>query len=146
MAKVSGTEIRTDFLEDLERDAVKRIVMAGAEALVEETRKEINQYRHVVTGSMRDDVKATAYQEWMGGGSAEVYPQGADSRGNDNAKKAFIIDQGIGRSPFTARSRGKQRNKTGDHFLTKKTKKDAEDAATRAMEAEYDKIIAENNQ
>lgn len=145
MAKVSGTEIRTDFLEGMERDAIKRIVMAGAEALVEETRREIGQYRHVATGSMQEGVKATAFQEWMGGGSAEVYPQGADSRGNDNAKKAFIIDQGIGRKPFTARSRGKVRNKTGDHFLTQKTKKEAEDAATRAMEAEFDKIIEENN-
>ncbi len=146
MARVSGTEISTDFLGSLERDAVKRIVMAGAEALVEETRREIDQYHHVVTGSMRDNVQATGYREWMGGGAAEVYPQGADSRGNDDAQKAFIIDRGIGRKPTTKRSHGKQRNKTGGHFLTQKTRKEAEEVTVRAMEAEYDRIIAEINE
>lgn len=144
--KTSGLEIMADQLEGLERGAVKRIVMAGAEALTEETRKNIDEYHHVgATGSMRENVRAGQYREWMGGGAVDVYPQGDDSRGVSNAKKAFIIDRGIGRRPTTIRSKGTERNKTGDHFLTKKTAKKAEEVTTQAMEAEFDRIIAENN-
>ena len=146
MAKVSGTEIRTDDLEGLERGTVKRIVMAGADACVEETRRNIEEYHHIgKTGSMRENVRAGQYREWMGGGAVDVYPQGDDSRGVSNAVKAFVIDRGIGRRPNTARSHGKARNKTGDHFLTRKTAKKTEEIVVRAMEAEYDRIIEENN-
>lgn len=146
MAKVEGTEIRTDDLEGLTRGAVKRIVMAGADACVEETRRNIEEYHHVgKTGSMRDNVQAGQYREWMGGGAVDVYPQGTDSRGVDNAMKAFVIDRGIGRRPNTARSHGKAQNRTGDHFLTRKTAKKTEEIVVHAMEAEYDRIIDENN-
>ena len=147
MAKVhySGLEIAADQLEGLERGAVQRIVMAGAEALTEETKRHIDEYHHVGQGSMREGVKAGQYREWMGGGAVDVYPQGDDGHGVSNAKKAFIIDRGLGHRPMTARSKGKARNKTGDHFLTKKTAKAAEEVTVQAMEAEFDRIIAENN-
>lgn len=148
MARVqsSGLEIMADQLEGLERGTVKRIVMAGADALAAETQRNIDEYHHVgKTGSMRENVRAGQYREWVGGGAVDVYPQGDDSRGVSNAKKAFIIDRGIGRRPMTIRSRGKERNRTGDHFLTKKTARHAEEVTTRAMEAEFDRIIEENN-
>lgn len=145
-ATTSGLEIAADQLEGLERGAVQRIVMAGAEALAEETRRNIDEYHHVgATGSMRENVRPGQYREWMGGGAVDVYPQGDDSRGVSNAQKAFIIDRGLGRRPMTIRSKGKERNKTGDGFLTKKTAKKAEEITVKAMEAEFDRIIAENN-
>ena len=137
-------DVQLTQLEGLRRDAVKRIVMAGAEACAEAEKSAIDTYRHVVTGSMRENVRPGNYREEMGGGSVYVYPQDNDSRGVSNAKKAFVIDNGLGRKPMTARSRRKVANKTGDHFLTKKTKKQAEEVTVRAMEAEYDRIIAEN--
>ena len=146
MARVQGTEFRTDDLAGLERGTVKRIVMAGADACVEETKRNIEEYHHVgATGSMRESVRSGRYREWMGGGAADVYPQGEDSKGVGNALKAFVIDRGIGQRPNTKRSRGKARNRTGDHFLTKKTAGKAEAAVVRAMEAEFDRIIEENN-
>ena len=147
MARVqnSGLEIMADQLEGLERATVQRIVMAGADALTEETKRHIDAYHHVDTGAMREGVKAGQYREWMGGGAVDVYPQGDGSRGVSNAKKAFVIDRGLGHRPMTKRSRGKERNKTGDNFLTKKTVKAAEEVTVQAMEAEFDRIIAENN-
>ena len=139
-------DVQLTQLEGLRRDAVKRIVMAGAGACVEAEKSAIEEYHHVgKTGSMRDSVRPGNYREEMGGGSVYVYPQDEDSRGVSNAKKAFVIDNGIGRRPATVRSRGRAGNKTGDHFLTRKTKKKAEEATVRAMEAEYDRIIAETN-
>ena len=139
-------EIRTDDLEGLARGTVKRIVMAGADVCVEETQRNIAEYHHVgKTGSMQRSVRPGQYREWMGSGAVDVYPQGNDSKGVDNAMKAFVIDRGIGRRPNTARSRGRTPNKTGDRFLTKKTARKAEESVVRSMEAEYDRIIEENN-
>lgn len=141
----SGTEIIADQLEGLTRDSIKRIVMAGAEELTRVTQRNIDQYHHVDTGSMRENVRPGNYQEYMGGGKVEVYPQGTDGRGVSNATKANVIDCGIGHRPMTKRSGYTQRNKTGDRFLTKKTVQDAEKTTVAAMEEEYDRIIAEIN-
>lgn len=143
MARVhyDGLEVIVDQLEGIGREAAKSMVMAAAEALVEETKKEISDYHHVDTGNMRESVRAGNYQEFMGGGRVEVYPQGNDSRGVDNAKKAFIVDAGIGSKPRTKRSGFKQKNKTGDHFLTKKTAKKAESVVEKAMLSEWDRIL-----
>ena len=146
MARMEGTEIRTDDLQGLERGAVRRIVMAGADACVEETQRNIDEYHHVgATGSMRSNVRPGRYWEGMGSGVVDVYPQGQDSKGVDNALKAFVIDRGIGQRPNTKRSRGRTPNKTGDRFLTGKTARKAEETVVRAMEAEFDRIIEESN-
>lgn len=137
-------DVQITQLEGMERDAVKRIVMAGAAACAEAEKNAIDTYRHVGTGSMRESVRPGEYREDVGSGSVYVYPQDNDGRGVSNAKKAFVIDNGLGRKPMTARSRGKMANKTGDHFITRKTKKQAEEVTVRAMEAEYDRIVAEN--
>lgn len=149
MAKIIMNEdldVQASQMENLSRDSVKRIVMAGAGALREETRRNIEEYHHVgKTGSMRENVRPGDYREGLGWGSVYVYPQGEDSRGVSNAMKAFVIDRGIGKRPNTVRSRGKQRNKTGDNFLTKKTAISAEEKTVKAMEDEYDRIIDEIN-
>ena len=145
MARMEGNEIREDGLEGLTRGTVKRIVMAGAGACTDETQRNIDEYHHVGTGSMRANVRPGNYHEGMGSGSVNVYPQDEDSKGVGNALKAFVIDRGIGQRPNTKRSRGRTPNKTGDRFLTKKTARKAEEAVARAMEAEFDRIIEENN-
>lgn len=149
MARATMTanlDVQFTQLEGMGRDAVKRIVMAGAEVLTEVTRQNIDEYHHVgKTGSMRMNVKPGEYREGLGNGSVYVYPQENDNRGVSNAMKAFVIDRGIGHRPTTKRSHGKARNKTGDHFLTKKTVQAAEEKTVQAMEAEYDRIIAEAN-
>ena len=133
-------------LDGLRRGAVKRIVMAGADACAEAEKQAIEEYHHVgSTGSMRENVRPGAYHESMGSGSVNVYPQGEDSKGVGNALKAFVIDRGIGQRPNTKRSRGRTPNRTGDRFLTRKTAKRAEDVTVRAMEEAFDQIIQENN-
>ena len=75
-------------LEGLRRGAVKRIVMAGADACAEAEKQAIEEYHHVgKTGSMRENVRPGAYHESMGSGSVNVYPQGEDSKGVGNALK-----------------------------------------------------------
>ena len=122
-------------LQFMGREAVRRIVMAGAEACVQATRDNIEQYRHVVTQSMQDSVAPGKYHEDLGSGWVEVYPQGDDGRGISNAKKAFVINYGRGK---------RKTEKTGDKFITG-NKKTMGEIVARAMQAESDRLVQELN-
>lgn len=130
-----GIERIDGVLMRLSREAIREVVMAGADACVEETKKNVQQYRHVVTGSMLEGVAPGRYHEDYGSGWVEVYPQGTDSRGISNAEKAFVINYGYGKRK-TAR--------TGDKFITGQTKT-MEDIVARAMQAKSDEIISKLN-
>ena len=130
-----GIERIDGVLTRLSREAIREVVMAGAAACVEETKKNVQQYRHVVTGSMLEGVAPGKYHEDYGSGWVEVYPQGTDSRGISNAEKAFVINYGYGKRK-TAR--------TGDKFITGQTKT-MEDIVARAMQAKSDEIISKLN-
>lgn len=131
----SGFEAVEGQIAKLDRGTVKRLVEAGAVALVESDKQLIDRYHHVVTGSMRDNVRPGKYHEDLNSGWIEVYPQGEDSRGVSNAKKAFVINYGYG---------GRKTAKTGDKFLTG-NKGTSETVINTAMQQENDKIIQEVN-
>ena len=137
MARItySGFDQIDSLMGRLQRDAIRRIVMAGAEACVEETRQNVEGYRHVVTGSMMAGVAPGKYHEDIGSGWVEVYPQGEDGRGISNATKAYVINYGYG---------GRRTEKTGDKFITGK-KNAMSDRVSAAMQAESDRIIQELN-
>lgn len=137
MAKQSftGFEIVERQMAKLSRGTVRRLVEAGAKALVESTKESVKTHHHIVTGSMEQSVKPGQYHETLEGGWMEVYPQGEDSRGVDNAKKAFVINYGYG---------GKKTAKTGDKFITGNKRK-RQSAVDAAMEKENQKIINEAN-
>lgn len=139
----SGTEELEQQLARMDRDMIKGIVMAGAEACTKEMQNMIGAYRHIKTGSMQKEVKPAQYHEDLNGGWVDVYPQGEDSRGVSNALKAFVINYGIGKNP-TRRSGGHMKNKTGDKFITGNQKR-MEQGVFTAMQAESDKRIAELN-
>lgn len=130
-----GFERIDGVLTRLSRDAIREVVMAGAAACVEETKKNVQEYRHVVTGSMMEGVQAGKYHEDLGSGWVEVYPQGDDSRGVSNAKKAFVINYGYGK---------RKTAKTGDKFITGQTKT-MENIVAKAMQAKSDEIIRQLN-
>lgn len=139
----SGFEMIENQLGKLERESVRRIVEAGAEACAEKLKEDTSKYKHVgVTGSMQQNVRPGQYREFLGGGAMEVYPQDNDARGVSNAVKAYVINHGIGANP-TKRSRKKQANKTGDKFITG-NKKTTEEVVRRAMQAENDRILSES--
>ena len=131
---VSGIE---GFEADLEklggRDAARRIVQAGADAAVKKLQERTDAAHHVMTGEMLQAFAPGKYHEdidvcWM-----DVYPQGYDSRGVDNAKKAFVINYGYGR---------RRTKKTGDKFITGR-KPELEEAVGAAMAAEAERIKEE---
>lgn len=115
------------------RDCARRIVQAGADACSAELEDRTNQYHHVVTGNMVQSIRPGRYHEDIDVCWQDVYPQGDDSRGVSNAKKAFVINYGYG-SHRTA--------KTGDKFITGK-KKTLEQIVGKAMKAEADRILNE---
>lgn len=132
----SGFEIIERQLARMDRGTVRRLVEAGAKALVEATQESIRSHHHVgETKSMVESVKPGAYHETLEGGWMEVYPQGEDPRGVSNAKKAFVINYGYG---------GRKTKKTGDKFLTGQ-KKRLEVAAAEAMQKENEEILKEIN-
>lgn len=138
MAKMtySGFESVERQLAKLERETVRRLVEAGAEAVIAETEESIRSHHHIgKTGSMMSNVKAGMYHEELDGGWMEVYPQGNDPRGVSNAKKAFVINYGYG---------GRRTRKTGDKFITG-NKRRVESAVAAAMQKENEKIINEAN-
>lgn len=130
-----GFERIDGVLTRLSRDAIREVVMAGAEACIEETKKNVQQYRHIVTGSMMEGVAAGKYHEDIGSGWVEVYPQGEDSRGISNAKKAFVINYGYGK---------RRTEKTGDKFITGHTQT-MHDVVAAAMRKKSDEIIQQLN-
>lgn len=131
----SGPDEAAAKLERLGRDGVKRIVMAGADACKAEMQELTDQYRHVVTGSMRNSVAAGKLHEDLNSAWVEVYPQGHDNRGVSNAKKAFVINYGYGK---------RKTRKTGDKFITGK-KSTMKTVVSAAMQAESDRIVQEMN-
>ena len=131
----TGTEALEQKLAAMDKDMIKGIVMAGAEACVKEMQALIGAYHHVKTGSMQQNVRPGNYREDLGSGWVDVYPQGSDSRGVDNAMKAFVINY---------RTAKKTPSKTGDKFITK-NKKRMEQGVFSAMQAESDRRVAELN-
>ena len=83
---------------------------------------------------MLENVRPAEYREFMGGGEVSVYPQGDDRKGVSNAMKAYVINY----------SRGRRTRKMGDKFITGKQQQ-FEDAVSRAMQAESDRILDEIN-
>lgn len=122
-------------LDRLGRYGIRQIVNAGAEACVTETRKSIEQYRHIVTGDMQESVAPGKLHEDLDATWVEVYPQGYDRRGISNAKKAFVINYGRG---------GRRTNHTGDKFITGH-KTTMTEAVSKAMQAESSRLISELN-
>ena len=135
MAKLTydGGEGFDAGLDKLGRQGIKTIVMAGAEQVTKDFQRVIGEYHHVKTGSMQQNVRPGVYHEDLDRGWVEVYPQGTDGRGVDNAKKAFIIDRGYG---------SRRTKRTGDKFI-KKNEKQIKSEAFRSMQAASDRLIAE---
>ena len=131
---VDGLDALDERLSRLGRPAIRRIVEAGARADDSEWRKAIRQAGHIRTGSMLESVRPAEYREFMGGGEVSVYPQGDDRKGVSNAMKAYVINY----------SRGRRTRKMGDKFITGKQQQ-FEDAVSRAMQAESDRILDEIN-
>lgn len=115
------------------RNAVKRIVTAGAEADAADLKKLTRESHHVLTGSMVENIRGGTYRETAGGGEINVYPQGEDSHGVSNAMKAFVINYGLG---------GRKKGKMGDKFITKNFKK-TEAIVSAAMAAEAEKALSD---
>lgn len=73
-------------------DLIDKMLDAGAEKTVEEWKTEIEVQKHIKTGDMRDSVGVS--KKTKKGSKREVYPQGKDRKGSDNAQKAYILHYG----------------------------------------------------
>lgn len=125
---ISAIEVSLEQLGD--RKNMRRIVEAGSAAAVKELQSRTSAAHHIMTGQMQAAFAPGLYHEDIDACWQDVYPQGYDSRGVENAKKAFITNYGRG---------GKRTAKTGDKFITGKTKT-LEDAVSAAMQAEAERI------
>jgi hypothetical protein len=115
------------------REAARRIVEAGSAAAVKHLQQRTDEAHHVVTGQMRASFAPGIYHEDIDRCWQDVYPQGRDAKGTDNAKKAFVINYGRG---------GRRTKKTGDKFITGKSNT-LEEAVSKAMTAEAERIREE---
>ena len=128
---VDGIEGLEGQLEQLmSRENSRRIVEAGSAAAVRVLQEKTGEKGHIVTGEMQAAFAPGRYHEDIGQCWQDVYPQGNDSRGIDNAKKAYVINYGYGK---------RKTKKTGDKFITG-SKKTLEEAVGAAMRAEAERI------
>lgn len=128
--------VSAEGLGALGRDAIRRVVEAGADAAVERMRARIVSM-HPGEGYMERSVAKTEYRETLGGGHISVYPQGPDARGTDNTVKAFVVNYGRGRK----KNRDGSRSKMGDHFIDRDP--DVERIVQEAMEREAERAMSE---
>ena len=143
---VDGLDGMMEAVEKLgSRSTTERLLRKGAEAATKVMKDETQTYRHVRTGEMMRKVGPGEYHFDITDSYVNVYPQGSDSRGVSNALKAYVINYGIGKRPNTRRSHGKERNKTGDKFITGNEEL-TETAVHAAMEQEMDRIADEINE
>lgn len=135
MARISmdGYREAENVFGRLTRGTVKRLVMAGGEAVAERERTQVKEKGHTRSGAMLAAVGLTNFKENLDGGSVEVYPLGDDSKGTRNATKAYVTNYG---------RFGKRGPKSGDRFITGDTRR-AKEAAHAAMKAESARIVAE---
>lgn len=127
-----GLSVEAGGMAGLGRDAIRRIVEAGADAAVEHMRARIRE-KHYGQGDMESGVAKGEYKESLDGGSQVVYPQGTDRKGVDNALKAFVINYGRGGT--------RKKGKMGDRFIDRDP--DAERIVTEAMARESERVMAE---
>ena len=128
---IEGLEAQLDRLAS--REARRKIVEAGSAALIGKLQERTDAAHHILSGEMREAFAPDIYHEDVDECWQDVYPQGYDSRGISNAKKAFVTNYG----------RGKRKTaKTGDKFITGKTK-DLEEAVADAMRAEAARVLNE---
>ena len=142
---VNGFELVDRQLARMDRGMIRSIVEAGARAAEKRMADNTRMRQHVRTGDMLDSIGTNEYREWMGGGTVDVYPQGEDRMGVRNATKAYVINYGKGKRPYAKRPRkNPRRNLTGDKFITGDERK-TEEAVTKAMQAESDRLVEELN-
>lgn len=104
--------------EKLERKATEMLGEAGKVA-VKAWQDAIEEHGHVDSGSMRDNVRASAVKKSGSAYTCSIYPKGRDGHGVGNAEKAFILHYGTSKIK-------------GDHFV---------DQAEANMEAAVDEVM-----
>ena len=135
--KVNGFELVDQQFNRMGAGMIRQIVEAGADAAEKRMAERTESAGHGppgrsrrATGEMLRSIGRNEYREFLGGGSVDVYPQDADSRGTRNATKAYVLNYGRGRGL------------KGDKFITG-DESQAEQLVQEAMQAESDRLIAE---
>ena len=116
-------------------DILRKCVLAGAKVVEKEMKSTIESRGHVVNGWMRDSVAAGVLHEDIDAVWIEVYPQGYDPRGVDNAMKNKVINDG-----FYNRNTGRKVKR--DPFI-KRMQKDIEPKIRAVMDYQYDLCMKE---
>ena len=109
-----GKTVLDKLTPDVQRKIRREMVQNGAKLLVKEMQAEIEARHHVRHGYMKTSVAPGPVHEDIDGTSIEVWPQGEDPRGVNNAMKMQIITHG-----YYNVNNGKTHRKK-DNFLNKK--------------------------
>ena len=131
--KVNGIEYANEQLNKMGRPFIRAVVEAGVKAETDRMKARIRQL-HPGQGEMEDSVAPGKLHEDLDGTWQDVYPQGLDSRGQENNVKAFVINYGRG---------GKKTDRMKDYFITKDD--EAGEVVRAAMQAEADRLMSENS-
>ncbi len=109
--------------------AMKRMLIAAADATKQEWKNAAGMHGHVRTGAMIGSIGYKQPKKIQGGDGYEtaVYPQGTDADGTRNAEKAYILHYGTSRI-------------SGDHWVDE-AEENAEAQAQGAMEEIWNELI-----
>ena len=140
---VDGVELAEARFNRMSREMIRKVIEAGAGAAEKRMAENTQRARHVRNGDLLKSIGNNGIRESLNGASTEVYPQGEDRFGQRYATKAYVINYGIGKRPYTKRPKTHpKKNLTGDKFITG-DEKQAEEAVLQAMQAESDRLLAE---
>ena len=138
----------TDGLEDLmgkmrrmeaglRGECLRSILNAGGTIIRDSWKGKIQEYHHVRTGAMLENVGITDMTVNGGTAYVEIYPFGTDSHRITNAQKAYILDRG--RRP-NKNGRGAIQ---GDKFV-RAAEREAKNKAFEAMQQALNEYVARN--
>lgn len=124
----SGTQEIMDELfkesERLERKATEMLGEAG-KAVVKAWQDVIMERGHVLTGDMKNSVRASAVKKNGEAYTTSIYPHGRDRKRQSNAEKAFVLHYGTSKLH-------------GDHFVDEAEER-SEEAAESVMQEIWDR-------
>jgi subtilase family serine protease len=131
--KVNGIEYANEALNKMGRPFIRKVVEAGVKAETDRMKARIRAL-HPGEGEMEESVAPGIFHEGPDSTWQDVYPQGLDSRGQENNIKAFVINYGRG---------GRKTDRMRDYFITKDN--EAAEVVQAAMQAEADRLMSENS-
>ena len=102
MTGTGGVRRALAELSALAERAAPDMLEAACAVLVQAQRESVRRKGLIETGALLDSIRAGPLQETPDGWSREIWPQGRDRNGTENAVKGVLLEYGTAKRPPAA--------------------------------------------